>query len=397
MRYPLVVVTAPVGYGKTMVAKELLQTRFALCQGPPLNKKNGPADLNKPNQPFNLGVRSKVIEKIKEVTARFPILLIVDDFHHLQDEGYHRFFLRLVNASIPGLSVLLLSRSRAKLPLEEMIIKGQCRHFGPDLLAFDLAETEQFFRCQGICSSELIEQCWRESEGWIAALRLAAEKHANNDKGVIGAGLPGLFQYSVLNGFNRQDNLLLFTLSLLDRFTEDQAAHLTGDKNVKLLLRRLAADHMFLSCDQKSGEYRFHRLFRAFCHAQFEMTPSELLDHKAIMARLPKRPHLDADQFFQLGSSLQEKKALPGSVPTPEHSHIGPENGSPTFTAREKQIIHELLKGLNNRQIADHFSIQRVTVAKALGNVYRKLGVKNRAQAIGALLSRQVDLRASKQ
>jgi DNA-binding CsgD family transcriptional regulator len=57
----------------------------------------------------------------------------------------------------------------------------------------------------------------------------------------------------------------------------------------------------------------------------------------------------------------------------------------PQFTKREKEIIKLLLQGLSNKQIAFSLSIQKGTVEYHLTNIYAKLSVSSRAEAILAL------------
>ncbi|MBE0684669.1 MAG: winged helix-turn-helix transcriptional regulator, partial [Anaerolineaceae bacterium] len=53
-----------------------------------------------------------------------------------------------------------------------------------------------------------------------------------------------------------------------------------------------------------------------------------------------------------------------------------------SITPREQQILRLLNANLSNQEIADQCSISSSTVKTHLENIYRKLGVDNRAQAI---------------
>jgi LuxR family maltose regulon positive regulatory protein len=52
------------------------------------------------------------------------------------------------------------------------------------------------------------------------------------------------------------------------------------------------------------------------------------------------------------------------------------------LTARELEVLHLLAQGLNNREIADRLVVSVGTVKRHTGNIYGKLGVDNRTQAI---------------
>jgi DNA-binding NarL/FixJ family response regulator len=56
------------------------------------------------------------------------------------------------------------------------------------------------------------------------------------------------------------------------------------------------------------------------------------------------------------------------------------------LTARESEALALLVHGLSNREIAEAMYVSIDTVKTHLANVYRKLDVRNRAEAVGAAL-----------
>ena len=56
------------------------------------------------------------------------------------------------------------------------------------------------------------------------------------------------------------------------------------------------------------------------------------------------------------------------------------------LTQREQEVLRLLVEGCTNKEIARRMDIQEVTVKLHLRNIYRKLGIKNRAQAVRTVL-----------
>ena len=54
-----------------------------------------------------------------------------------------------------------------------------------------------------------------------------------------------------------------------------------------------------------------------------------------------------------------------------------------TLTSREREVLALLIQGNSNSQMAGSLGLQEVTVRARLTGVFRKLGVKNRTQAVG--------------
>ena len=61
------------------------------------------------------------------------------------------------------------------------------------------------------------------------------------------------------------------------------------------------------------------------------------------------------------------------------------------LTKRERNILQFLADGSSNKELAERLSISINTVKFHLSNLYEKLGVKNRAQAISFFYSRRLD------
>ncbi len=62
--------------------------------------------------------------------------------------------------------------------------------------------------------------------------------------------------------------------------------------------------------------------------------------------------------------------------------------GAGDLSRREQDVVKLLLRGDTNKEIARGLAIEEVTVALHLRSIYRKLGVRNRTQAVRLLLER---------
>ena len=72
-------------------------------------------------------------------------------------------------------------------------------------------------------------------------------------------------------------------------------------------------------------------------------------------------------------------EAIGASLPLPDAA----DNALPEpLTPREKEIVELLAAGLTNREIAEKLVLSPQTVKKHAGNIYQKLGVSNRTQAV---------------
>lgn len=62
-------------------------------------------------------------------------------------------------------------------------------------------------------------------------------------------------------------------------------------------------------------------------------------------------------------------------------------NNMKLLTKREHEVLEEMAKGLNNKDIANNLYITEYTVKKHVSNIFAKLGFKNRQEAIISIAS----------
>jgi DNA-binding CsgD family transcriptional regulator len=74
-------------------------------------------------------------------------------------------------------------------------------------------------------------------------------------------------------------------------------------------------------------------------------------------------------QYFQGGSHLKEEDFQ--------------------LTAREKEILFSLVDGLSYKKIADKYYLSVHTIRKHISNIYEKLHVHSKSQAVARVLNSQ--------
>ena len=77
-------------------------------------------------------------------------------------------------------------------------------------------------------------------------------------------------------------------------------------------------------------------------------------------------------------------------TPAPD---VEPISGMPTLTPREWEILQHLAQGQSNSDIAEQLSLSKATVQNYVSNIYAKLGIETRAEAmLYAMRNKLVDI-----
>lgn len=82
-----------------------------------------------------------------------------------------------------------------------------------------------------------------------------------------------------------------------------------------------------------------------------------------------------------------ERSKSNGSLPPYPHIHV-PEADPLKMTAREREVLVHLARGLTNKEIADTLNLQLATVKLHVRGICRKIGARNRTEA--ALKAREL-------
>jgi DNA-binding CsgD family transcriptional regulator len=75
--------------------------------------------------------------------------------------------------------------------------------------------------------------------------------------------------------------------------------------------------------------------------------------------------------------SSTPRAADPGSLP-------GPDPAAPDLSPREQTVLRLLAQGLSNKELARELSVSENTIKTHLANLYAKLGVGRRTEALAA-------------
>jgi DNA-binding NarL/FixJ family response regulator len=96
----------------------------------------------------------------------------------------------------------------------------------------------------------------------------------------------------------------------------------------------------------------------------------------------------DADEVVKVVSAVAQGEAhfgpdvarrLMGFFSAPKHA---PTEAFPMLTAREGEVLDLIARGLNNTEIADRLYVSQKTVRNHVSNVFAKLQVRDRSEAI---------------
>jgi DNA-binding NarL/FixJ family response regulator len=99
--------------------------------------------------------------------------------------------------------------------------------------------------------------------------------------------------------------------------------------------------------------------------------------------------YLLKDMFFEeLESAIRKVHAGARQLPTVVAERLAERMGGSDLTARELEVLEQIVKGKSNKEIAAALKISEATVKSHINNILSKLGVTDRTQAATTALQR---------
>ena len=252
-----------------------------------------------------------------------PLLLVLDDYHLLQNEQVQTAVALFVEQLPPNAHLVLTSREDPPLPLPRLRARGHMLELRQRDLQFTAEETAEFLRqtMRVALPETAVALLNRRTEGWAAGLQLAALALAPvaDQEAALAARLADfggsnryVLDYLLAEVLAQQPadrRAFLQETAVLDRFTAELADAVTGRNDSADLLRQLERANLFLfPLDGQRHWFRYHRLFADMLVS--ELSPTRQTEIKAQAAHWLARQQLLPEAIaYALGAGEMELAA----------------------------------------------------------------------------------------
>ena len=345
-------------------------------------------------------------------------VLVLDDYHHLANPAIHQLIWGLLTFPPRPLRLVLTARHDPPIP-PRLRSQGTVTYIRTREMSFTAAETLEFlsqFAARPL-AAPAVTILNEQAEGWAVPLRLMAMLLSQRpdipslDEALhqcerslldyLDAEVIGHFPSAVQTFLARTSVLQRLHASLCDAVVGEELPDAAGAKVLPMLVEA----GIFVEPLDGDGEwFRYHELFRTLLQRRLRTTHDpqavEAMNQRAQTWFQTHGPPEDARSCARFCSdtpwaippqpsrwveqatspSAQFAAALttrPGQLPSGHDCNV-----RELVTFREMDVLLLLNKRLTNKEIARVLGISPDTVRQHAVNIYRKLGVENRRQAI---------------
>lgn len=322
LQKPLTTVVAGAGYGKSHAVSSVMESigcKYAWLQLSELDNliavlwrrlvfvvaahsSNLSMQLNALGYPDSSASFFQLLRLLEgELKLKKRFVLVLDDFHTIQDKTVLNFFEKIIAANVPNLSIVLISREKPKISLAGMLSKGLMARITEDDLRFTQDEMEAYYQMQNEkLDAETSSGLYEYTEGWILAIYLVGlarmRGNGHNHTSVLQAKIDiyELIEEEIFCAASKELQKFLIGISLLDVIPTGLLKELVAD--MPKILTEMMSLSLLIRYDAHSNCIRMHHLFKNFLsERKAALTSDEIAEMNLIAA-----------QWFHKNNRLEE-------------------------------------------------------------------------------------------
>lgn len=283
--YPLTILEAPMGYGKTTAVKMFTrnqnvrsfwftfsdlnysETAFwdSFTNDIMETDKQAGTVLKSLGLPSDAPQMERVLHALGRVKSDENYLVVLDDYHLARDARLNSLLLRLAQEELEGLSILLVTRDTTGLDFVELLSRGQCCLLPRQLLKFTEDELGDFCRMMQEHISEAdLNQVWKYTDGWISFAYILLLGLENGIPVGMSTTMESMIERALFARYDSSMQDFLLRLSILEEFTAEQAAMVTQVEDAAQRLKLLNRENAFVFYEERTGKYHIHQVLQNY-------------------------------------------------------------------------------------------------------------------------------------
>ncbi len=284
--YPLTVVEAPSGFGKTTAIRDYAKTKLSLgahviwytCMGETIAEtwhilsslvsaiSSEFADkLSQMELPREIMFISPALSEIKCSRETY---IIIDNFQLFDYTAPYEFLNRLSTHENPDVHVIVLCQNIMHC---DFSFHNDCIcRIGTSVLNFDIESTAKLFRLEGVSlSRKKLEAVYGYTQGWISAIHTQIQNY--KEHGIFGqtANLERLVETAIWSKLTNDEKDILQSVALMDTFDARQAAIMTDKSMLHDKIDSLLKRNEFIHYHINEKTFQLHSVLREFLLNRF--------------------------------------------------------------------------------------------------------------------------------
>lgn len=318
--YPVTLVEAPTGYGKTTVLREYLKSLgkpFIWFNIDSANREKGYNDfcskiktinetaahkLLSLGYPYDEVTVKQMVSVINSISYLETTVFVLDNYHYVADKYLDDVIRDLAGSAKSDVRIVILTQAVNSNGSFEMIMSRKINHLSKADFELDKNDIIQYYRSCGIkledSEAEFLE---KYTEGWISALYLQMLSFSATNNFEMTVDIENLIGKAIWYNLDRESQDFLIGISVFNSFTLRQCIYISGGAISEEKIEKLLNTSGFIRYDAKEGKYFMHSILKYFLQNEFEKM--EVIFRKEIIKKAgnwyrDNEQYADAIEFY---------------------------------------------------------------------------------------------------
>lgn len=302
--YPLTILEAPMGFGKSTAVKEFLLN--SSCRSLWITCMDANASTNHFWEQFANGVGkwdAKASDKLAHLgfptdapgIARFMdvfeeiefderTVIVIDDIHLLSDIRVANLLLQLTEEQTDNFHLVMVTRDTTHIHFTRLLSMGLCNVISQHRLKFNAEEIAAYCKLTyGDIPEQDLQQICTYTDGWVSLIYIILLGIKNGVSIGMNQTIDTLIEQALFNTYDQRIREFLLRVAIMDEFEGKQAQVVTQEEDAEDLLKRLVKENAFVQYDDQRRVYRIHNVLLDFLRGKQRFTEEEL---KSLYVRL---------------------------------------------------------------------------------------------------------------
>ena len=345
--FPIVLVVAPAGYGKTTLLSQwaardarsfawvsvderdndpvvlLKHVAAALDRIEPLGA-HVTETFERPERPVWDAIVPRLSAELASRTS--PFVIVLDGADAVRSNDSSEAIGILIENIPPGSMIALSGRALPRMPIATLRVAGPLLEIGPYELALSRREAEILLRASGLELDETeLATLLHRTEGWAAGLRLAALASLVDASPVAGDDryIADYFDSECLSHLEPHVLRFLRRTSVLERMCAPLCNAVLSSRGSAAELEEIDSANLFLvRLDHHRGWYRYHHLFGELLRRELEEQEPDLVPVLHRRAAAWYEAHLDLESALfhaHAAGDIDDEARILGSIAQQVH------------------------------------------------------------------------------
>lgn len=354
--YPLTVMEAPCGYGKTTAAEEFLNRSDEKVLWIVLDNNSTSSfwikfcnSLSEVNKDIALKMKDMDIPKdeisldqflnlFEEMDFLEETILVIDNFQLVQNKVVNNFIISISGRLWEKFHIVILTQNRSLENILDVILMKQLNYITKSYFKLDVSEIQKYYELCGVCLNEdEAENLYRYCGGWISVLYFQMLDYIENEIFQSEDNIYFLVDKIMNNKFSQKSKINFLKLCFCEDFTVEKLKFLLETTDVSNFIDEIHEVNVFIKYDSDKKVYYIQKILSDYLQKSFEKLDTNFQNE--IMLRAGKW-YENAKEYLQAMLIFYKIKDFESIF----SMDIRADNLTKCMTEKEKDIILEIVE-----------------------------------------------------